>query len=169
MEPQEAVVLLRRLNPGAIAAGAVVSFLAAIVLDFLLGLLIRGSPPVPGSYAFFVVLSGPLVAFLLGGYAAGRIAGRWGGLNGAAVVLVYVLLAFAFTMLIVSLIFIRIGGFGSGTVGIFFSKEASVGPSLLRSLLTMALVVAFFPLPLLCGYLGGRLGERHASSGGRGS
>ena len=96
MESSGNAGVLQRLNLGAIVAGAVVSLLAGVVLGLLLGLATRGSAPYPGNAAFFADLSGKLVAFLLGGYAAGRIASRWGGLNGVIAALANVLLTYVF-------------------------------------------------------------------------
>src|SRR5215211_6178022 len=163
MESSGNAGVLQRLNLGTVVAGAVVSLLAGVVLDLLLGLATSGSTP--GNAAFFADLCGKLVAFLLGGYAAGRIASRWGGLNGVIAALANVLLTYAFSAVAFAVAFVVVlfsVASGSGSVGVapWFSGEPDPP---LRSLLTMLLILAYLVTPFLFGYLGGKLGERHAS------
>src|SRR5215211_3337477 len=165
MESSGNTGVLQRLNLGAVVAGAVVSLLVGVVLGLLLGLATRGSAPYPGNAAFFADLSGKLVAFLLGGYAAGRLARRWGGLNGVIAALANVLLTYAFSALAFAVAFAVVlfsvaSGSGSVSVAPGFSGEPDPP---LRSLLTMLLILAYLVTPFLFGYLGGKLGERHAS------
>jgi hypothetical protein len=164
MEPSGNAGVLQRLNLGAIVAGAAVSLLASVVLDLLLGLATRGSAPYPGNAAFFAGLSSKLVAFLLGGYAAGRIASRWGGLNGVIAALANVLLTYVFSAVAFAVVLLSVAS-GSGSVGVAPGFSGEPGPSL-HSLLTMLLILAYLATPFLSGYLGGMLGERHASRSG---
>ncbi len=162
MEPSGNAGVLQRLNPGAIVAGAAVSLLVGVVLGLLLGLATRGSAPYPGNAAFFADLSGKLVAFLLGGYAAGRIASRWGGLNGVIAALANVLLTYVFSVVAFAVVLLSSVVSGSGSVGVAPGFSGEPGPPL-RSLLTTLLILAYLATPFMFGYLGGKLGERHAS------
>src|SRR5215211_6934325 len=133
MESSGNAGVLQRLNLGTVVAGAVVSLLAGVVLDLLLGLATSGSTP--GNAAFFADLSGKLVAFLLGGYAAGRIASRWGGLNGVIAALANVLLTYVFSAVAFAVVLLSVAS-GSGSVGVAPGFSGQPGPPL-RSLLTM--------------------------------
>jgi|SRR5215217_9300415 len=125
MESSGNAGVLQRLNLGTVVAGAVVSLLAGVVLDLLLGLATSGSTP--GNAAFFADLCGKLVAFLLGGYAAGRIASRWGGLNGVIAALANVLLTNVFSA--VALLSVASG---SGSVGAAPGFSGEPGPRCVR-------------------------------------
>jgi hypothetical protein len=105
------------------------------------------------------------VATFLCGYVAGRISGRWGGLNGfvpvaagfvlTLVLWVVLLFASAVIFAVLSMLALRFGADPSDMPG----NTATIG---IRARGTISFLLMF-----LGGYLGGKLGERHTSHPGR--
>lgn len=92
------------------------------------------------------------LAHSVGGYAAGRRAGSWGGLNGAMVAVLGTAAVLAAAVVVATI--------ALATAGAVFTGGVSLPPAVgrLGSSLLVALL-ALFVLNLGGGYLGGKLGE----------
>jgi hypothetical protein len=138
---------------GAVALGWVVAVVAGIVINFVLriifGLFVE-FPPSPTELTVGVIvvslLSG-FLAYLIGGYAAGRSARVSGGLNGAMTAVFGLVLG-----IILAIIFVFFDLVLTGAVALPPVSFGMAGAALIAGLV-------LFLVNLLGGYIGGKLGE----------
>ena len=142
-----------RLSWKAILAGAVV----AVPIDFVAGFLL--SPSGVATVGFLAVVSAVIsfLAYLLGGFIAGRVADGWGGLNG------FMTTVAGFFLAIVLGIIVSIVGVATG------SFPTQPEPSSVNMAGALIAGVVSFLLTFVGGYLGGKLGERRSSASGQSS
>ena len=133
---------MEKLNLKAITAGAVVAVLAGTLVG-LVAPTPSGDPTDPGT--LISALSG-LLAYLPGGYLAGRISGEHGSLNGLSTAVAGLLLG------VVVGVFLFAAGLGAGEMPPDSMNATGVAVAGLVSL-----VLAF-----VGAYAGGKLGERSA-------
>jgi hypothetical protein len=138
---------------GAVALGWVVAVVAGIVINFILRILFRffvEFPPDPTELTVGVIvvslLSG-FLAYLVGGYAAGRSARVSGGLNGAMTAVFGLILG-----VILAVIFLFFDLVLTGAVALPPVSFGMAGIALIAGLV-------LFLVNLLAGYVGGKLGE----------
>lgn len=138
---------------GAVALGWVVAIVAGIAINFILRILLRLFVEFPANPTELTVgvivvslLSG-FLAYLVGGYAAGRSARVSGGLNGAMTAVFGVILG-----IILAIIFLSFDLVLTGAVALPPVSFGIAGMALIAGLV-------LFLVNLLGGYIGGKLGE----------
>lgn len=138
---------------GAVALGWVVAVLAGIVINFILrflaGVLIEFpvEPSEITAAVIIVALLSGFLAYVVGGYAAGRSARVSGGLNGAMTAVFGVIIG------VISAIILAV-------FGIIFTEAVAVPPvnfGLAGAAIVGGLIL--FLVNLLGGFIGGKLGE----------
>lgn len=146
-------VKVARINLSAVALGWIVAVAAGVLIApavrFLYGLVVElaaGRGEITSAAAAISVLSG-FVAYLIGGYAAGRLSGGSGGLNGALTA-------------VFGVIFGVIAAAILSAFGLVFSGGVALPPSAF-GVYGAALIVGFFLflVNLFGGYVGGKVGE----------
>lgn len=140
------------LKWAAVCLGWVVSIVASAVFGGVLGLIasaFSGSPGVLSTVAATAAsLLAGFLAFLAGGFFAARSAGTSGGLNGAMIAVLALIMG-----LLPSVTFTIFSGLSGATLAVPQMSFGAAGGSLLAALI-------LFLVNLLGGYLGGRLVER---------
>lgn len=141
------------VNWGAAGLGWIVAVAAGILLTPLLRFLwgLVAAPFERGEFtasAVVVSLISGFLAYVAGGYVAGRLAGRSGGLNGAMTAVVGLIVGVVLGVIL-------------AVIGVVFAEGVAI-PPVSFGLAGVALVagLVLFVLNLLGGFLGGRLGER---------
>lgn len=141
---------------GAVVLGWVVAVLAGVVISLVLqGLYaLVAEAPVEGQGAatatLLISLLTGFLAYLAGGYVAGRRAGASGGLNGAMAAIFGIIVGIVLAIILVVLSLMVFGGEQLPTAPVGFGGAA--GGTFLAGLTLLV-------INLLGGYLGGRLGE----------
>ena len=143
----------RGIRWGAAALGWIVASVAGVPLSsafrFLYGLAV-GPPAERGEFTATIVavsLVSGFVAYLLGGYAAGRVAGTSGGINGAMAAVLGLAVGLVLTTVLAAF-------------GVLFSEGVTVPPAgfgFAGAALSAGLLL--FLANLMGGYVGGKLGE----------
>lgn len=149
------------LHWGAVALGWLVAVIAGIILTpvlrFLYELVIELSVErgeLTTAAAAISVLSG-FLAYLIGGYVAGKLSGGSGGLNGAMTAVFGGIVGLILAVLL-------------SVFGLVFAEGVALPPSAF-GVAGVALILGFvfFLINLFGGYVGGKLGEPAGSAGGR--
>ena len=138
---------------GAVALGWIVAVVAGVVFSFLLRLvvgLVIEFPLDPSELTAAVVVTSLLsgfLAYLVGGFTAGRSARTSGGINGAMTAVFGVIVG-----IVVSIVLLIFGAIFAGAVAVPPVNFGMAGGALLAGLI-------LFVVNLVGGYLGGLLGE----------
>jgi tetrahydromethanopterin S-methyltransferase subunit F len=143
------------LQWGPIALGWVVAVVAGIIIGFIVGGLYNlvAAEPVqraePGGASFILSLITGFLAYLIGGYVAGRMVRASGGLNGAMTAVFGLIVGIVVAIILVLLSLLFTGG---------EMPRAPVGLGAAGGYFLGGLIL--FLINLVGGYLGGELGER---------
>lgn len=145
---------------GMFAALGALSFLGALIaagantLDYQLNMIVEGEVLESTLIGSAVALGVVFLAFLFGGWVAGRMAKFDGAINGLGAGLWLLVLAAIFALL-GALVGPEFNAFGAAGLPDWFSSIRSD----FRTPLAFGILAAFIVVVLLGGYLGGRAGE----------